>query len=79
MPWQGPATGVDVALMGAILGVVALGLAIRPLKPFLVADHPVLLEFATGDLLAIGSAAAFRPHRRGPTLAGRCGRGPLAW
>jgi hypothetical protein len=33
--------------MGAILGVVGLGLAIRPLKPFLVASHPVLLAFVT--------------------------------
>jgi hypothetical protein len=47
VPWQGPATRVDVALMGAILGVVGLGLAIRPLKPFLVASHPVLLAFVT--------------------------------
>lgn len=45
--------------MGAILGVVGLGLAIRPLKPFLVASHPVLLAFVTGDLVAIGAGAAF--------------------
>jgi membrane protein DedA with SNARE-associated domain len=59
VPWQGPATRVDVALIGAILGVVGLGLAIRPFKPFLVASHPVLLEFVTGDLVAIGAGAAF--------------------
>ena len=59
VPWQGPATRVDVALMGAILGVVGLGLAVRPLKPFLVASHPVLLEFVTGDLVAVGAGAAF--------------------
>ena len=59
VPWQGPATRTDVTLIGAILGVVGLGLAIRPLKPFLIASHPVLLEFATGDLVAIGAAAAF--------------------
>ena len=58
-PWQGPATRVDVALMGAILAVVALGLAIRPLKPFLIAFHPVLLTFVTGDLVAVGAGAAF--------------------
>ena len=59
VPWPGPATRRDMALMGAILGVVGLGLVIRPLKPFLVAEHPVLLEFVSGDLLAIGAGAAF--------------------
>ena len=59
VPWQGPATRVDWALMGAVLGVVALGLLLRPLKPFLLASHPVALEFLTGDLTAIGAAAAF--------------------
>lgn len=59
VPWQGRATRVDVALMGAILAVVGLGLVVRPLKPFLIAHHPVLLEFLTGDLVVIGAAAAF--------------------
>ena len=36
--------------MGAILGVVGLGLVIRPLKPFLVAEHPVLLEFGAAAI-----------------------------
>lgn len=59
VPWQEPATRLDRALMGAILVVVALGLLLRPLKPFLLASHPVVLEFLTGDLTAIGAAAAF--------------------
>jgi hypothetical protein len=75
VPWQGPATRVDLALMGAILGVVGLGLVIRPFKPFLLADHPVLLEFATGDLVADRGRRGVRSHRRGPTLAGRRGWG----
>jgi membrane protein DedA with SNARE-associated domain len=83
VPWQGPATGVDLALMGAILGVVALGLAIRPLKPFLLADHPVLLEFVTGDLLAIGSAAAFARIGEAPlwlvVVAGAVGMVKFDW
>jgi membrane protein DedA with SNARE-associated domain len=58
-PWQGPATRVDRALMGAILAVVVLGLLLRPLKPFLLASHPAALEFLSGDLTAIGAAAAF--------------------
>ena len=59
VPWQGPASRVDRALMGAILGVVAVGVLLRPLKPFLLASHPAALEFLTGDLTAIGAAAAF--------------------
>jgi membrane protein DedA with SNARE-associated domain len=59
VPWRGPATRVDLALIGAILGVVALGLLVRRLKPFLLASHPAALEFLTGDLTAIGAAAAF--------------------
>lgn len=83
VPWQGPATGVDVALMASILGVVALGLAIRPLKPFLVAEHPVLLEFVTGDLLAIGAAAAFARIGEAPlwlvVVAGAVGMVKFDW
>ena len=59
VPWQGPATRADWVLMGTILGVVALGLVLRPLKPFLLAEHPAALAFLTGDLTAIGAAAAF--------------------
>jgi membrane protein DedA with SNARE-associated domain len=83
VPWQGRATRVDVALMGAILGVVGLGLAIRPLKPFLVADHPVLLEFVTGDLVAIGAAAAFARIGEAPfwlvVVAGAVGMAKFDW
>ncbi len=59
MPWQGPATRADWALMSAILGLVAVALLLRPLKPFLLASHPAALAFLTGDLTAIGAAAAF--------------------
>ena len=59
VPWQQPATGADKVLMGAILATVAVGLVLRPLKPFLLASHPVLLEFLAGDLTTIGAAAAF--------------------
>ncbi len=83
VPWQGPATRVDVALMGAILGVVGLGLVIRPLKPFLVAEHPVLLEFATGDLVAIGAGAAFARIGEAPlwlvVVAGAVGMVKFDW
>lgn len=59
VPWQGPATRVDIALVVAVLAVVGIGLVVRPLKPFLLASHPVVLEFLTGDKTAIGAAAAF--------------------
>lgn len=58
-PWQGTARRGDVALMSAVLLVVAFGLVLRPLTPFLIARHPVLLEFLSGDLTAVGAAAAF--------------------
>ena len=82
-PWQGPATRVDVALMGAILAVVALGLVLRPLEPFLLASHPVVLEFLTGDLTVIGAAAAFARIGEAPlwlvVLAGAVGMVKFDW
>jgi membrane protein DedA with SNARE-associated domain len=82
-PWQRPATRVDVALMAAILAVVALGIALRPLKPFLLASHPVVLEFLTGDPTAIGAAAAFARIGEAPlwlvVVAGAAGMVKLDW
>jgi membrane protein DedA with SNARE-associated domain/copper chaperone CopZ len=82
-PWQGPATRVDLALMGAILAVVALGLVLRPLEPFLLASHPVALEFLTGDLTAIGAAAAFARIGEAPlwlvVVAGAVGMVKFDW
>jgi membrane protein DedA with SNARE-associated domain len=83
VPWEGRATRLDLALMGAILGVVALGLALRPLKPFLLASHPVMLEFLTGDLTAIGAAAAFARIGEAPlwlvVVAGAAGMVKSDW
>ena len=59
VPWRGRATRADLALLAAVLAVVALGLVLRPLTPFLLASHPVLLAFLSGDLVPIGAAAAF--------------------
>lgn len=59
VPWSGPATRTDKALLAVLVGVVAFGLVMRPLRPFLIANHPVLLEFLTGGLATIGAAAAF--------------------
>ena len=83
VPWQGSASRTDMALMGAILGVVALGLVLRPLKPFLLASHPVTLEFLTGDLTAIGAAAAFARIGEAPlwlvVVAGAAGMVKFDW
>jgi membrane protein DedA with SNARE-associated domain len=59
VPWSGQASRTDRALIAALLAVAAISLVLRPLKPFLIASHPVLLEFLSGDLLAVGTAAAF--------------------
>src|SRR5689334_21607798 len=83
VPWQGPATRRDLALMGAILGVVGLGVVIRPLKPFLVAEHPMLLEIVSGDLLEIGAGAAFARVGEAPlwlvVVAGAVGMVKFDW
>ena len=83
VPWEGPASRTDVAVMGAILGVVALGLSLRPLKPFLLASQPVTLEFLTGDLTAIGAAAAFARIGEAPlwlvVVAGAAGMVKFDW
>jgi membrane protein DedA with SNARE-associated domain len=83
VPWEGRASRVDRALMGAILGVVALGLLLRPLKPFLVASHPEALAFLTGDVTAIGAAAAFARIGEGPlwlvVVAGAAGMVKFDW
>ena len=83
VPWHGRATRADWALMGAILGVVAVGFALRPLKPFLLASHPAALEFLTGDLTAIGAAAAFARIGELPlwlvVVAGAAGMAKTDW
>ncbi|MFG1814973.1 DedA family protein [Kribbella sp. NPDC049174] len=83
MPWQDRPTRVDLALLGAIVGVVAFGLALRPVKPFLLASHPVALAFLTGDLVPIGAAAAFARTGETPlwpvVLAGAIGMVKFDW
>lgn len=59
VPWQGKATRLDKALLIALLGLMVYGFVMMPLKPFLIASYPVLLEFMTGGMSAIGAAAAF--------------------
>lgn len=59
LPWEGKATRLDKALLITMGALILYGFATIPLKPFLLASHPVLLEFMTGGYAAIGAAAAF--------------------
>ncbi len=59
LPWRGQATRLDKALLITMGALILYGFATIPLKPFLLASHPVLLEFMTGGYAAIGAAAAF--------------------
>jgi membrane-associated protein len=58
-PWDSPMARADKVLIGATAAVIVIGLASFPLRPFLLASHPVLLSLATGSLSAIGAGAAF--------------------
>ena len=58
-PWRGKATRTDKLLMAAFTGLLLFGFATKPIKPFLLASHPVALELLSGDLISIGAAAAF--------------------
>ena len=83
VPWQGRPTRTDAVLMAAILAVVAIGAAIRPFKAFLIAEHPVALEIVTGDLTAVGAAAAFARVGEAPlwlvVVAGAVGMVKFDW
>jgi membrane protein DedA with SNARE-associated domain len=63
--------------------VVGLGIAMRPLRPFLIASHPVLLELLDGGIAAIGAAAAFARIGEAPlwlvVLAGAVGMAKFDW
>ncbi|WP_150240188.1 DedA family protein [Nocardiopsis quinghaiensis] len=82
-PWQGRATRQDKALMATFLGLPVFFMAMTPLKPFLIAHHPVLLEFVTGSTSAIGAAAAFSRVGEIPLwlviVAGVFGKVKLDW
>ncbi|MFE3460827.1 DedA family protein [Nocardiopsis aegyptia] len=58
-PWEGKATRQDKALLAAFIVIPAFFLALTPLKPLLIADHPVGLAMVTGSNAAIGAASAF--------------------
>jgi len=69
--------------MAAIGGVIVFGFAMRALRPFLIASHPVLLALLNGGALEIGAAAAFARIGEVPLwlviLAGTVGMVKLDW
>jgi membrane protein DedA with SNARE-associated domain len=83
VPWQGPATRADAALLAAIGGVILFGFAVRAARPFLIASHPVLLEFLNGGAAEIGAAAAYARVGELPlwlvVVAGTVGMMKLDW
>ncbi|TQM02794.1 DedA family protein [Pseudonocardia kunmingensis] len=59
MPWDHPMSRGDKVLVFSTLGVVLLMVATMPVRPFLLASHPIALSAVTGSLSAIGAGAAF--------------------
>lgn len=59
VPWDTPMSRGDKILVFSTAGVMAVMLLSLPLRPFLLASHPVALSFVTGSLSAIGAGAAF--------------------
>jgi membrane protein DedA with SNARE-associated domain len=83
VPWTGRPTRVDLVLIGALGATLVFEMVLRPATPFLIASRPVLLEFLSGDLSAIGAAAAFARIGEVPlwlvVLAGAIGALKLDW
>ncbi|MEJ8277519.1 DedA family protein [Pseudonocardia spirodelae] len=59
MPWDHPMSRGDKVLVFSTLGLLAFMLVTMPLRPFLLASHPVALAAVTGSLSAVGAGAAF--------------------
>jgi membrane-associated protein len=59
VPWDHPMTRGDKFLVFSTLGIIAFMALTMPLRPFLLASHPIGLSFVTGSLSAIGAGAAF--------------------
>lgn len=59
MPWDHPMSRGDKVLVFSTLGLLVFMLVTMPLRPFLLASHPVWLAAVTGSLSAVGAGAAF--------------------
>lgn len=58
-PWESPMARADKLLVFSIVAILALMLLSLPVRPFLLATHPVGLSAVTGSLSAVGAASAF--------------------
>ncbi|HEY2191290.1 MAG TPA: VTT domain-containing protein [Actinomycetospora sp.] len=58
-PWDHPMARADKILIFSTLAIIVLMLLTLPVRPFLLATHPVALSVVTGSLSAAGAAAAF--------------------
>ena len=58
-PWDSPMARADKVLISSTVAIIALTLLTLPVRPFLLATHPVALSAVTGSLSAVGAAAAF--------------------
>ena len=58
-PWDSPMARADKVLICSTVAIIALMLLTLPIRPFLLATHPVALSAVTGSLSAVGAAAAF--------------------
>jgi membrane-associated protein len=58
-PWDSPMARADKVLIFSTVAVIVAMLLTLPLRPFLLATHPVALSAVTGSLSAVGAAAAF--------------------
>lgn len=82
-PWEGQPSRTDKALLGTLVVVPMFFIALTPLKPFLIAHHPILLEVVTGSNAAIGVGAAYARTGQAPlwlvVAAGVIGNIKLVW
>lgn len=83
LPWDGSPSRGDKVLLALIFGVPAFYLATMPIRPFLIAEAPVLLEFVVGSKGAIGAAAAYASVGQIPlwlvVVAGVIGMAKFDW
>ncbi|WP_017543212.1 DedA family protein [Nocardiopsis prasina] len=81
--WDGRPRTQDKVLLGLMIGLPLLLALTIPLRPLLIADHPVLLAAITGSYAAIGAGGAFAGAGQGTlwviVLAGVVGKVKLNW
>ncbi len=83
VPWDHPMSRGDKLLVFSTLGLLAFMLVTVPLRPLLLASHPVALSAVTGSTTAVGAGAAFARTGVGElwlvVVAGVCGKIKFDW